>query len=81
VAGETNIMFVTASSAMPMVKSGRLKAYGITAEKRSVELPNVPTMTEAGYPGFTNGSWQGVFVPTGTPKEIIDKLYAVCNRP
>ncbi len=80
VAGETNIMFVTASSAMPMVKSGRLKAYGITANKRSAELPNVPTMTEAGYPGFTNGSWQGVFVPTGTAKEIIDKLYTAVQQ-
>ena len=80
VAGETNIMFVTASSAMPMVKSGRLKAYGITANKRSAELPAVPTMTEAGYPGFTSGSWQGVFVPTGTSREIIDRLYAAVQQ-
>jgi tripartite-type tricarboxylate transporter receptor subunit TctC len=80
VAGETHLMFVTASSAMPMVKSGRLKAFGITANKRSAELPSVPTMTEAGYPGFTSGSWQGVFVPTGTPKEIIDKLYAAVQQ-
>ncbi len=80
VAGETNIMFVTASSAMPMVKSGRLKAYGITATKRSAELPAVPTMTEAGYPGFTSGSWQGVFVPAGTPKEIIDRLYSAVQQ-
>ena len=80
VAGETNIMFVTASSAMPMVKSGRLKAYAITANKRSAELPAVPTMTEAGFPGFTNGSWQGVFVPTGTSKEIIDRLYAAVQQ-
>ena len=80
VAGETHLMFVTASSAMPMVKSGRLKAYGITAHKRSAELPAVPTMTEAGYPGFTSGSWQGVFVPTGTSKEIIDKLYVVVQQ-
>ena len=80
VAGETNIMFVTASSAMPMVKSGRLKAYGLTANKRSAELPAVPTMTEAGYPGFTSGSWQGVFVPTGTPREVIDRLYAAVQQ-
>ena len=80
VAGETNIMFVTASSAMPMVKSGRLKAYGITANRRSAELPAVPTMTEAGYPGFTSGSWQGIFVPTGAPREIIDRLYAAVQQ-
>jgi tripartite-type tricarboxylate transporter receptor subunit TctC len=77
VAGETQLMFVTLSSAMPMVKAGRLKVYAITATKRSAELPNVPTMDEAGFPGFDSGSWQGVFVPTGTPKEVVDKLYAI----
>jgi tripartite-type tricarboxylate transporter receptor subunit TctC len=77
VAGETHVMFVTASSAMPMVKSGRLKVYAITAPKRSAELPAVPTMEEAGYPGFDSGSWQGVLVPAGTPKDVVDRLYAV----
>jgi len=77
VAGETQLMFVTASSAMPMIKAGRLKVYAITAAKRSAELPNVPTMEEAGFPGFDSGSWQGVFVPTGTPKEVVEKLYAI----
>jgi tripartite-type tricarboxylate transporter receptor subunit TctC len=77
VAGETQLMFVTASSAMPMIKAGRLKVYAITAAKRSPELPNVPTMEEAGFPGFDSGSWQGVFVPTGTPKEVVEKLYAI----
>ena len=80
VAGETHVMFVTASSAMPMVKAGRLKVYAITAPKRSPELPNVPTMNEAGYPGFESGSWQGIFVPVGTPKEIVDKLFAVTQQ-
>jgi tripartite-type tricarboxylate transporter receptor subunit TctC len=80
VAGETQIMFVTLSSAMPMVKAGRLKVYAITAAKRSPELPNVPTMEEAGFRGFDTGSWQGIFVPTGTPKEIVDKLFAVVHQ-
>ena len=80
VAGETHVMFVTASSAMPMVKGGRLKAFGITSNKRSAELPAVPTMTEAGYPGFTNGSWQGVFVPAGTPKPVVDALFGVLQQ-
>ncbi len=65
---------------MPMVKGGRLKAFGITSEKRSAELPAVPTMTEAGYPGFTNGSWQGVFVPTGTPKQVVDILFGMLQQ-
>ena len=80
VAGETNVMFVTLSSAMPMVKAGRLKVFAITAAKRSPELPNVPTMDEEGFPGFDSGSWQGIFVPTGTPKEIVDKLFAVTQQ-
>ncbi|HTM59508.1 MAG TPA: tripartite tricarboxylate transporter substrate binding protein [Burkholderiales bacterium] len=80
VAGETQVMFVTASSAMPMVKAGRLKVFALTAAKRSPELPNVPTMDEEGFPGFDSGSWQGIFVPVGTPKEIVDKLFAVTQQ-
>ena len=77
VTGETHLMFVTASSAMPMVKSGRLKILAVTSQRRVGELPSAPTMEEAGYPGFISGSWQGVFVPAGTPKEIVDRLYGV----
>jgi tripartite-type tricarboxylate transporter receptor subunit TctC len=80
VAGETHIMFVTASSAMPMIKSGRLKVYAITAARRSPELPNVPTMAEEGFPGFESGSWQGIFVPAGTPKPVVDRLFAVAQQ-
>jgi tripartite-type tricarboxylate transporter receptor subunit TctC len=76
-AGETHLMFVTASSAMPMIKAGRLKVLAVTAPKRLEPLPDVPTMAEAGFPGFESGSWQGIFVPAGTPKEIVDKLYKV----
>jgi len=75
-AGETHLMFVTASSAMPMIKSGRLKVLAVAAPKRLEPLPDVPTMGEAGYPTFETGSWQGVFVPAGTPKEVVDRLYA-----
>ena len=77
VAGETHVMFVTASSAMPMVKAGRLKVLAVAAPKRLQPLPDSPTMAESGYPGFETGSWQGIFVPAGTPKEVVDKLYEV----
>jgi tripartite-type tricarboxylate transporter receptor subunit TctC len=80
VAGETHIMFVTASSAMPMVKAGRLKVYAIMAAKRSPELPNVPTMAEEGFPGFESGSWQGIFVPAGTPKPVVDRLFTASQE-
>jgi len=76
VAGETHLMFVTASSAMPMIKSGRLKVLAVAAPKRLEPLPDVPTMSEAGYPAFETGSWQGIFVPAGTPKEVVDRVYA-----
>ena len=76
VAGETHLMFVTASSAMPMIKSGRLKVLAVAARKRLEPLPDVPTMSEAGYPAFETGSWQGVLVPAGTPKEVVERLYA-----
>ena len=76
VAGETHLMFVTASSAMPMIKSGRLKVLAVAAPKRLEPLPDAPTMSEAGYPAFETGSWQGIFVPAGTPKEVVDRVYA-----
>jgi tripartite-type tricarboxylate transporter receptor subunit TctC len=75
VGGETHMMFVTASSAINHVKSGRLKILAVTSAKRLDAFPGVPTMAESGYPELTSGSWQGIFVPAGTPKEVIDKLY------
>jgi tripartite-type tricarboxylate transporter receptor subunit TctC len=80
VGGETHVMFVTASSAMPMVKAGRLKVLAVTAPKRLDALPNVPTMQEAGFAGFDSGSWQGIFVPAGTPKDVVERLYDVAVR-
>ena len=77
VGGETHLMFVTASSAMNHVKSGRLRLIAVTSAKRLEAFPDAPTMAEAGYPELTSGSWQGIFVPTGTPKDVVDKLYGV----
>jgi tripartite-type tricarboxylate transporter receptor subunit TctC len=77
VGGETHLMFVTASSAMNHVKSGRLRLIAVTSAKRLAAFPDTPTMAESGYPQLTSGSWQGIFVPNGTPKEIVDKLYNV----
>jgi tripartite-type tricarboxylate transporter receptor subunit TctC len=76
-AGETHMMFVTASSAMTFVKNGRIKLLAVTSAKRLAAFPDVPTMEESGYPELTSGSWQGVFAPAGTPKEAVDKLYSV----
>jgi tripartite-type tricarboxylate transporter receptor subunit TctC len=77
VGGETHMMFVTASSAINHVKNGRLRLIAVTSAKRLAAFPDAPTMAEAGYPQLTSGSWQGIFVPTGTPKPVVDKLYSV----
>ncbi len=74
--GETQVMFVTLSSAISFIQAGRLKGLGISTTKRIEALPQVPTMTEAGYPDMVSSSWQGVFVPTGTPRPIVEKIHA-----
>ena len=77
VAGETQMMFSTVSSAMGHIKSGRLKALAITSPQRIRELPDVPTMKESGYVDGSSGSWQGVLVPAGTPSAVVDRLFEV----
>jgi len=77
IAGETQMMFSTVSSALGHIKGGRLKALAVTSAKRLEPLPDVPTMKESGYPDGASGSWQGVLVPTGTSREIVERLYAV----
>jgi tripartite-type tricarboxylate transporter receptor subunit TctC len=74
--GETQVMFVTLSSAMSFIQAGRIKALGLSTTRRIEALPQVPTMTEAGYPDMVSSSWQGVFVPAGTPRPIVEKLHA-----
>ncbi|HZE60936.1 MAG TPA: tripartite tricarboxylate transporter substrate binding protein [Burkholderiales bacterium] len=78
--GETNLMFATAASAMPGIKSGRVRPLAVTSTKRIESLPDVPTVTEAGYPALVAGSWQGIFVPAGTPREVIDRLFPVIQK-
>ena len=74
--GETQLMFVTLSSAISFIQAGKLKALAISTTKRIDALPQVPTMVEAGYPEMVSSSWQGVFVPAGTPRPIVEKLHA-----
>ncbi len=74
--GQVDALFEGAPSSLPQVKGGRLKALGVTSAKRSALLPEVPTITESGYPGFEVGAWVGFFAPAGTSKEIIARLHA-----
>src|SRR5215467_7654236 len=74
--GETQVMFVTLSSAISLIQAGRLRALALSTTKRIDALPQVPTMIEAGYPDMVSSSWQGMFVPAGTPRPIVEKLHA-----
>jgi tripartite-type tricarboxylate transporter receptor subunit TctC len=74
IGGETHLMFVTVSSAIGHVRGGRLKLLAVSSAKRLGAAPDVPTLAESGYQEMTGGSWQGVFVPAGTPKEVVDRL-------
>ena len=72
--GQVNVMFDNAPSVMQQIKGGKLKAIAVTSGTRSPALLNVPTIAEAGLPGFEATSWFGVLAPAGTPKDIVDKL-------
>jgi len=80
VAGETQLMFTTAPSALGQIKGGRLKVLAVTSAKRIPALPDVPTMVESGFPRSVSGSWQGIFVPRGTPQPVVEKLFAVTHQ-
>ena len=77
IAGNMTVMFDNLPSALPHIKSGRLKALAVTSRTRSPALPNVPTIEEAaGLKGFDASSWFGLFAPAGTPRAIVDKIQA-----
>jgi tripartite-type tricarboxylate transporter receptor subunit TctC len=73
--GRVQLMFDNIVAVMPHIKSGALKAIAVTSATRAPSLPDVPTVAEAGLPGFEAVSWIGALVPVGTPKEIADKIY------
>jgi tripartite-type tricarboxylate transporter receptor subunit TctC len=75
-ANEVQMMFVTFSSAVNFAKQGRVRMLGVIAPERNPALPDVPTMREQGF-NMVVGSWQGLFVPKGTPKTVVDRLHQV----
>ena len=77
ISGEVAATMVTTASLVPHAKSGKIKVLAVVAKKRIPALPETPTMIESGFPELDLGSWQGIYVPKGTPKAIIDKLYKV----
>jgi len=75
VAGDTQVSFATPPSVLPMVKAGRLRALAVTNRDRSPLMPEVPGMAEAGLPDYAIAFWYGFFVPTGTPPDVVRKLF------
>jgi len=74
IAGRVTYFFSPISAALPFVRDGKLVALAVSTAKRSSALPNVPTVAEAGLPGFDYSLWVGLFAPTGTPADVIDKI-------
>ncbi|MBS0508537.1 MAG: tripartite tricarboxylate transporter substrate binding protein [Proteobacteria bacterium] len=74
--GQLTLAFVDATAAYPHIKSDKLNILAVTGAQRHPALPQVPTMTESGYPGLEANGWFGVFLPASTPKPIVDKLGA-----
>jgi tripartite-type tricarboxylate transporter receptor subunit TctC len=74
-AGDVQLSFATPPSVLPHVQSGRLRALAVTSRQRTPLVPGVPGMAEAGLPDYEISFWYGFFVPAGTPKEIVKKLY------
>jgi tripartite-type tricarboxylate transporter receptor subunit TctC len=72
--GQAQIMFNVLPSALPQIKAGKLKVLAVTGKTRSEALPDVPTMIEAGLPGYSATTWNGILVTGGTPREIVLKL-------
>ena len=73
-AGRTQALFDNPPTIMAQIKAGTLRALGVAAKERMAQLPNVPTISEAGLPGFEASSWFGIVAPAKTPKTIVDQL-------
>jgi tripartite-type tricarboxylate transporter receptor subunit TctC len=80
IGGHVNMMFDEIPSVGPNVIAGQVRALGVTGKNRSPVLPDVPTVSEAGVPGYEHTGWSGIMVPAGTPKAIVDRLNAEINK-
>ena len=78
--GQVPLLMGSMLSAMPHVRQGRLRAYGVSGLRRTAGAPDIPTIAEAGVPGYEALQWFGLFAPPGTPKEIVQRLHAEIVR-
>ena len=80
VGGQVQVSFATVLESIAHVKAGKLRALGVSSSKRSAAMPELPTLAEAGLPGYESGSWLGLYAPAATPKEIVARLGAETMR-
>ncbi|WP_455283652.1 Bug family tripartite tricarboxylate transporter substrate binding protein [Cupriavidus necator] len=80
IAGQVDLMFDGLGSSAQHIRAGRIKALAVASSKRSAAFPNVPTAAEAGVPNYEVSTWYAMWVPKGTPKEIVDRLYAETEK-
>ena len=78
--GQVHMMIDAITTMAPNVRAGKLKAMGTTGKTRSAVLPDVPTLSEAGVPGYETGIWLGLMAPTGTPRPVLERLNAEVNK-
>src|SRR6202022_3092559 len=80
ISGQVEMMFDSVPTMVQMIQAGRVKALGTTGKVRSAILPDVPTLSEAGVPGYLATIWVGVMAPTGTPQGVVDLLNREINK-
>ena len=80
ISGQVQLMFESTNSIAPHVAAGRVRALAVTGEKRALSLPQVPTLIEAGVPGYEVNAWSGIITTAGVPRAVLDRLNAAVNR-
>ena len=79
-AGQVQSMFGAPLAVVPHIRSGKIRALAVTGHKRSLAVPDVPTFDEAGLPGYDASTWNGIMVPTGTPRAVIERLHSEITK-
>jgi tripartite-type tricarboxylate transporter receptor subunit TctC len=80
IAGQVQLMFESTNSIASHVRAGRVRALAVTGERRAISLPEVPTLIEAGVPGYEVNAWSGIITTAGVPRAVLDRLNAAVNR-
>jgi len=80
VAGQIDMMVDVSANSLPQVRAGTIRAYAVTARRRLAEVPDIPTVDEAGLPGFYVSNWRALWLPKGTPKDIVARLNAAVGE-